>query len=116
MSSKNKIIEKREEKWGKIVRALDGLKEGEFIKPTPLAKMSGVHKDTATDIMDGYDTLSEIGFINFRDKDRNWTGTIKSKESIGVLNLLREIRKEQLEQSNDIEDIKKKLKHFFGKN
>lgn len=106
---KHKSIEKREEKWTKLAIALENKKEGEFAKPTPLAKTAKIHKDTANYIMDGYDTLNQIGIMNFRDEEGNWTGTLKSKEFINTTNSLREIRKKQIDQANQLDQIELKI-------
>lgn len=106
---KSKEIEKREDKWKKLAIALDERKDGEFTKPTPLANLAKIHKDTATYIMDGYDTLAQIGIINFRDENGNWTGTLKSKEFLNTTNALRELRKRQLDQASRVDELNDKI-------
>ena len=101
--------EKKSEKLIKIIKAGEEFRGKGVIKPTPFAKKAGIHKDTFTDSMDVYDSLKDLGIINFRDENGELVGTIISDEYKNTINLLREIRKEQLNQNTEMDKLKKEI-------
>ncbi len=112
---KKKKIDKKEDKATRIATAIANMDNGETIKPTALFRSIQIHPNTGRDILDYYDSLKEIGFKTIRDKNRKIIEIIKHDESLNQMKEIREIRKEQLNLRNDVEEVKSILKQIVKK-
>ena len=101
-----KTIDKKENKIRRIATALVNKELRETIKPTRLAMEIGIHYNTLIDILDLFDGLKEIGFKTIRDKNGKVMEIIRTDENLNTVRELREIRKEQLDQRNILDEIK----------
>lgn len=97
---------KREEKLYRIKTFIANLPIGETITMTTLAKRIGVHPYTLKDVIDMYDSLKEVGFETLRDKNGNLREIMRTNESLNLIKEVREIRKEQINQKNTLDEIK----------
>jgi hypothetical protein len=87
----------KENKTLKLAKAIESMKIGEGISPTPLSKKCGLHQVKVVDDLDKFDTLKEIGFETIRENG-------ELKKIIRTDNSL-DIRKELNSIKNEINNL-----------
>lgn len=99
-------IDTKQNKVIRISTALANMNQGEIITPTRLFRSIGIHPNTGKDLLDLYESLTEIGFEILRDKNDEIKGVLKTDESLNVRKDIREIKKDSLEIKNMVDELK----------
>jgi len=100
-----KKIDTKDSKNRRVMTAIANLGLGEVITPTALFNSIGIHPDTGRDLLDLYESLTEVGFEILRENSGKIKGVLRTDESLNVRKDIREIKN----KLNDVEGVMDKL-------
>ena len=92
-------LKEKEDRNIRLVRAIEDMKIGEAVSPTPLANKANLHENTLVDKIDVFDSLKESSFKTIRDEEGNLKAIIRTDNSL-------DMKKEISSIKNDISEIK----------
>jgi len=107
---KDKKIDKKEEKYRRMISLLANMNAGQTITVSRLSRSANIHPWTGQQLLDLYGALQEIGIEIVRNED---TGKIlfvkRTNESLDTRKEMREVKKEVQDIKNSIDEINSKL-------
>jgi hypothetical protein len=106
---KTKTIDKKEEKYRRMISLLANMNIGQTITVSKISRLSKIHPWTGQQLLEYYDSLKEIGIEIVRDDKEKILFIKRTNESLDTKKELGEIKKKIIDLDTKIAEINSKL-------